>query len=312
MVQVHPRAQMKTKTYSWREIVDQAIGNKPLTSNQDLSSLITYARKKGVGQPVSYQKTTYSLTDISHLETLIRWWDLLNQETANEWRDNKTTAKIQEIVVSSVLTEKPIELYAIFCPSYKKGIGAIGYTGVTGNYTQSIISKLSVFVEKSLETGVRVTPVVYFSDLLLENYSLLEGTSYRIDLQNNYDHFRNLVQTKSNGLIRTKKLSEISEFLRVIGEQGITSGPIEVHPQILERIFTRGKTFYQNSLGWDNQQIMDRTNTLARCYSFMGEYFRKHIPLGIMYWTESAYERGVMYSGLHNEPLPIIYPQKTE
>jgi len=64
-------------------------------------------------------------------------------------------------------------------------------------------------------------------------------------------------------------------------------------------------------LGWEDSLVVDRTKTLARCYSYMGDVFRKKYPDGIMFWVESAYERGKMYSGMNlHYPIPIIYPLK--
>ena len=280
---------------------------------KDLSSLITQARQFGLGRPVSFQKTEYTDSDLNKLKILISWWQLLNKISIPEWRDTLTTRKIQRIICSSLVDNRPLTFYAIFCPSYKKGIGVSGYTGKIGNHTKSYIRKYSNFVTETQKIGFMTNAVAYFSDLLLENFEKLIGTDYKKDLRNNFLSFKKEFSVASKRKIETRLLSEIDAFKSTIGEQGTLDGKINIPKKFFNIVMERNKVFYLNELGWSVQTVKERTEILARCYSKMGEVFREIYPNGVMFWVESAYERGSMYSGVQQDnPIPIIYPTKNE
>ncbi len=301
---------MTKQKLNWRQTVELVAPSTPL-NQKDLSSLILYARKSNVGKEITYQLTEYEPEDLKKLSVLINWWSFLNRTTALEWRDHATSNKIQKIISKSVSLNKQITFYAVYCPSYKKGVGAFGYTGKTGDYTRETIKKMCEFILKSKGIGLYLNAIAYFSDLLLENIEKLAGTSYKDDLEKNYKDFTNIVTDCSKGLVQTKKLSEIEEFKLNLGEMGMIGENNVLPENIYQRIIDRNVVFYKNNLGWNNEMIEKRTNVLAGSYTYMGNIFRKMYPLGIMYWTESAYERGVMYSGNEQlDPIPIIYPKK--
>lgn len=302
----------KTVILTWQEIVGLIAPGVEL-DQKGMSSLITQARQLGIGKVISFQKTAYSQKDLDRLKIIINWWNFLNKSTIPELRDLKTEKKIQKLVIESVGNKKPLIIYSIFCPSYKKGKGAYGYRTNIGKNTKAFISKLISFINCSSDFGLDTSAKVYFSDLLLENYLKLKGTNYQQDLEKNYQDFKKEVLRTGKGKIKISKLSSFKEIQKKIGEKGILGGPIGVPRNVYETVFTRNKIFYLGQLGWNEKMVKERTSVLARCYSFMGEALRKKFPKGIMFWTESAYERGKMYSGFSQEnPLPIIYPQKNE
>lgn len=306
---------MKDRIFTWRELVESL---DVLSSNEeqikDLSHVVTICRLSGIGVPVSYQKTKYSEYDLFIIKKIIKWWSLLAQESNAEFRDQYTAKSLTNALIQSINKKKPLVIYSIFCPSYKKGVGAIGYTGVLGSYTQKMINKFVNFVYKSNEMGIETRGLVYFSDLLLESYNKLKKIDYHEDLKNNNAQFREMfTKLDLKKLITVKLLSEVSNFKKYIGEKGIEKGKIDVPIEVIDLVKERNGVFYKNVLGWDDKQVEKRTKILARCYSFMGSYFRENIPDGIMYWIESAYERGRMYHGIKQEsPIPIIYPKKDE
>jgi len=305
---------MKNKILSWYELV-KYLRLFPSTERiKDISGLITQCRLNGIGIPVSYQKTRYSDKDLKLIKKIIKWWVFLTQKSNEEFRDQYTSKAIANAIIHAVIFNKPLIIYSVFCPSYRKGIGAIGYTGMVGDYTQKMIIKYINFIYGSNQLGVNTSGKVYFSDLLLENYQKLKNTTYEKDLRSNYIHFRKLFRKKDyKKLISVSLLSRITYFRKNIGKEGITRGPINIPPEIFNVVRERNSIFYKKVLGWSEKQVIERTKILARCYSFMGDYFRKKFPYGIMYWVESAYERGRMYHGNHQKlPIPIIYPRKND
>jgi len=269
----------------------------------------------GVGVPVSFQKTRYSPEDLELLSKLITWWILLEDECEESFRDKRTVqALINTLVRFPLKGNKHLVIYSVFCPSYKKGMGEVGYTGILGERSKKVIQKFVDFVYKSNEIGLETLGLALFSDLLLENFDMLQDTSYKIDLCANYTQFSNLFsKLDTRNLIEVKESSEIPEFRKGIGERGITSGEVGVSEEVFDLVNKRNRVFYADTFGWNNTQIEERTKLLARCYAYMGGYFRKMLPNGVMYWSESAYERGMLYHGLKQDsPIPIVYPKKDE
>jgi len=297
------------KVLTWQQAIKSIDADVDL-SQKDLSCLVTYARKAGVGEEITFQKTKYSEDDLVKLNKIIVWWDYLNSHTAEEWRDKTTSIKMQKILCSAVSQNKTINIYSIFCPSYKKGKGAFGYTGVTGEHTKSKIHELEKFINDSVSLGINIKAYIYFSDLLLENYSKLKDTNYKTDLENNYQDFKNRFKSK---YVEVSRLSDIDDLNQKIGEQGVVDKEIKLPTNIYQRVLERNTAFYGESLRWNDNEIKKRTDILVNSYQALGDYFRKQFPDGVVYWVESAYERGVMYSGENQaDPIPIIYPNKNE
>lgn len=306
---------MKDKIFAWHELVEYlGVFLSSKKQIKDLSSLVTICRLSGIGIPISYQKTKYSKKDISILRKVFRWWSFLAQESNEEFRDQYTTKVLAKALIRSINKKESLIIYSVFCPSYKKGVGAVGYTGILGSHTQKTINKLVNFVYKSNQAGVETKGLVYFSDLLLENYNRLKKTDFKKDLLNNYDQFRKMFfKLDFRKLITVKLLSDVPPFKEYIGGKGIEKGIIDVPAEIINLVKERNNVFYKGILGWSEKQVEERTKILLRCYSFMGDYFRKNLPDGIMYWAESAYERGRIYHGMKQElPIPIIYPKKDD
>lgn len=292
---------------NWKTAVNIVMGNDTYVSQKNLSSLVTYARKFGIGKEITFQKTEYQDIDLDNLKKLIRWWCYLNKVTYQELRDNITSFKIQKIISKAIANNNKIILYAIFCPSYIKGEGEIGYTGKTGENTKKKILNLERFVSKSINLGLKVSVNVYFSDIMLENYEKLKGTDYRVKLNKNFDDFKSYF---SSNKFNFYKLSDFKQLNKSIGETGILSGKLHISKKIYIKLLNRNRVFYKNILGWKEKEITKRTKILIRSYQLLGLYFRKKYPEAIMYWVESSHERGIMYSiPILNNPIPIIYPK---
>ncbi|KKU03177.1 MAG: hypothetical protein UX99_C0003G0016 [Candidatus Amesbacteria bacterium GW2011_GWB1_47_26] len=315
MVQVHPRAPelmlSQKNTFSWKEIVELCLPNSNSVSIPEIGQLVNIARQRKVGTPISYQKTSYSESNIAILCKLLKWWRFLNKTSSLEFRDKFTSKKIQQVIIDVVLSGHPLLVYSVFCPSYKKGVGEIGYVGTTGSHTKKMVSEISTFIHASNEI-IPTHGIAYFSDLLLENYNLLKNTAYRSDLASNYSDFQQIFESQnSQGIIETKLLSEVQAFTDKIGEFGLIADNPPIPADICRAVYLRNLVFYKENLGWSEDQVATRTKILAASYAFMGNTFRILHKSGLMYWTESAYERGRMYSGMDQQnPLPIIYPIK--
>ena len=302
------------KILTWREAADFFSSNKKAANSIHISSLITTAKKFHIGTPVSFQKTAYTKNDLENLQRAINFWKLLEKEMLIDFSGKQNIKIIQENFLACLSSRTPLLIYSVFCPSYQKGLGAIGYTGHIGAHTKKLLSLMASFILKISKIGVETRGLYLFSDLLLENYEKLQKIDYKGELKNNYKEFQEMIkQQPARDILESKLLSEIPSFNKKIGEKGITSGPLGISKKVYLQVLERNKVFYKNQLGWSEEEVVSRTQVLARSYSFMGKEFKKISPKGIMFWSESAYERGRMYQGEGEDPLiPIIYPRKDE
>lgn len=302
---------MNTHIFTWEEALNHVYSDNSIRKTDgDWCSVLTYSRKLGLGAPVTFQRTKYSDGDLNTLRKIVQWWSFLNEFSNLEFRDKITTQNILRNVLPSFIQNKDLIIFTIFCPSYKKGKGEVGYTGSLGRNTIKEIELMSMFVNKSLKMGVNVHAVAYFSDLLLENYSLLQNTDYKQDLENNFLAFQNEFR-KNSTTVETYRLSEIESLKNSIGEAGFVESEIDQNSNLFKKINTRNAVFYKKELGWNEKMVSERTKILLSSYSLMGLFFKNKFPRGIMFWTESAYERGKMYNTkLKENIIPIIYPKK--
>lgn len=296
--------------FTWTDAKKYIFGNS-IKNEKDLCLIFTYARQFGIGKGVSFQKTAFSETDLEILRVVSCWWSLLNDITNIEFRDKVTTRNILRTIFSSIKYKKTIHTIGIFCPSYKKGVGEFGYTGKLGSHSKQAIKQMIEFIDRSNEMGLGMNGTAYFSDLLLENFKKLQGTEYKLDLEKNFLEFRKEFE-KSN-FITVKRLSDVTDLKAIIGEEGPKPNILnKIENGIYRRVLSRNMVFYKDELGWTESMVKNRTDILYSAYAIMGEYFYKIINgNGLMFWTESAYERGVLYNTpLPDGGIPIIYPKK--
>ncbi|MEK6913494.1 MAG: hypothetical protein AABW47_02370 [Nanoarchaeota archaeon] len=296
--------------YTWKETAS-LVGINDEIFLKDLSNLITLSRKKGLGLPVSYQKTHYTKSEIEKIKIMLNWWVCLEKYTNIEWRDAFTTRIVQERLINAILAGQSLVFFSIFCPTYKKGVGQFGYQRSIGDNTKQLIESISSFVEESDNLGVKIEMTFYFSDLLLENYNNLVGTGYKEDLGCCYESFLKEVLFWSKGKIKIELLSSIPKCKYLIGEAGVKSNS-DVNLEIYERVLNRDKIFYIENLGWNMDMVKKRTNIIFGSYIKLCGIFYELYPSAIMFWTESAFERGLIYRAKTKESIPIVYPKKNE
>lgn len=301
---------MKETVLTWKECYS-VIRQDLVSDSKDVSVLINMSRQNGIGVPVSFQKTRYNENDLKKLTIIVNWWAYLNENSNVEWRDGKTTKLILDRVIKSVLTGKQIVIFAIFCPSYKVGENVFGYEMVIGSHSKKLIRSFSDFIINSEKCGINIKGMVYFSDIMLENFPKLKGTSYREDLESCYKSFGEEFERICPGKIVINKLSSVEECSNEIGEEGINTG-LNIDKKIFGRILLRNAVFYKEKMKWDDDSIYKRTVDLVCGYLKLSDIFSKKFPDGIMYWVESAYERGLVYGVNEDSIIPIIFPKKNE
>lgn len=227
---------MNTHIFTWREALDYILDERSTKKNRnDWCSVLTYSRKLGLGTQVSFQQTQYNNKELITLHKIVNWWLFLNSFSNIEFRDKNTTQGILNNIVPAFINGREIVIFAIFCPSYKKKKGDVGYTGKLGENTKRAIKLMVDFVKKSSQMGLKIRGVAYFSDLLLENYHLLKNTDYKQDLDKNFLEFQDEFKRYS-ALIETSKLSRVKELHNKIGEAGISNSIIDKNNNLFKKM----------------------------------------------------------------------------
>ena len=223
-----------------------------------------------------------------------------------------STRALVRCLAISITTSTPLAMLAVFCPSYKLGIGQVGFERSIGDHTIQVISELLTFLQRSVAAGLHTQTEVYFSDLLLENYDILQGTDYRRDLHLTFESFQSRFRECGMPTLSVHLLSSLTELERRIGERGAHNSDALRDQKLFRHVYLRNSAFYAEQLGWQDVRILERTDVLYHSYAEMGRYFRSRNPNYVLYWTESAYERAPLYSTALDKlyPLPVVYARK--
>lgn len=254
----------------------------------------------------NYDDLKIVVETIGYNKKILDWFSYIQTIETVGWRPKLVTQKLARIV-SNASKQKPIEFYALFCPSYKKGVGAHGFrTDDVGNTSLRGIKILKEVVEKTRSMGISCEmPKAIFFDIAIEQP---EKTIREIpDLKINIENFKKHIPKGMN----FKLLSELFPLLfDTIGYQGIKIIPLPVSKNIMNRVIERGSKFYK-LFGWTKKQIKERSEIIASSEALVGNTLRYAMPDSIMIYTATMLERAQIYSGqkFETDPLPIIFPE---
>lgn len=236
-------------------------------------------------------------------EKILIWFKYLQEYEITGWRNKLVTKKICNVLQNN----EPIQFYSLFCPSYLKGEGAVGFrTDDVGNTTKNGLDKLKEITDYTKKIGFEcIEPTAIFFDIALEQP---EKTIYLLeDLKKNINNFKKYLHKNMKFEILSEKFPELFE---IVGYGGIILDPLPVKEEILERIIERGGKFYQ-LFGWDKEQIIQRSKVIASSEATVGTFLRINMKNAIMVYTPTMLERAQVYSGKQqNNPLAIIVPKK--
>lgn len=244
-----------------------------------------------------------------NLVTVLNWFRWLQGNEILGWRTKEINLKIAYLLFKSLKGEK-ILLYALFCPSYKKGAGAYGFkTDGVGNTTKTGLVNLKNIAKETEKMGFSLDkPLAIFFDIAVEQPQ--KSIPAIGDLEKNIANFKEVVPKE----IIFKRLSVLfPELLDVVGLGGVEIDPLPISQDIFERIVERGKKFYE-LFAWSNEQILERSRVIASSEAIVGSYLKKTFPNGILVYTPTMLERAAVYSGkeFRTDPLPVIFPKRDE
>ena len=199
---------------------------------------------------------------------------------------------------------QPMNIVSIFCPSYKRGTGEVGYNSEIGPRTRANIKILSYIKEICQKYNIPCTITIYFSDLLLENYSKLITVDYKSQLNNNY----NDLVLKVSSIATVRKLSELGDLASSISTNAGNCLPIiDIDEKDQQLLIARNRITYQTIFGWSEREVRKRTTELINAYPYLAKAINYYHPNAMYYWSETAIERVRL---MPNLAIPLFMPKK--
>lgn len=291
--------QDKTCAMTWQEVV-KCLFKGEAAQISPSSRIVTIAQMNGIGNPVSRQKTVYSQADLFVLKKIFDCFIILD----NFFYISNQHLEIQDELIqrflSAVTKKEEIIFFVVFCPSYKKGVNQFGYNNKVGESTKNNLLFIKKFIENLNKIDIKFKLYLFFSDLILENYQKLKGGTYKKDLNANYRSFKKFINLNFKSFSRYVFVSKLSKEKKLkvhLGEIGLTSNSQLISEEQELNLIHRHKLFYGPILGWNDEQIIDRTKTIIASYNFLGDFFNsKFDKKGVMIWTESFQERAFLFN----------------
>lgn len=296
-----------TKTQLVLDLAPTAANNPSL--RDDMHQLLTVSKRFGYIRSPNLQQVSLNNQSFERLQgfaALLTW--INEHETAN-WRTRDQLQALVEDAFEAVSGGKPLTILAFLCPSYRKGIGEIGFNTSIGETTKRGIATTFALFQQYQAAGIPSTCTILFSDLVLENIDKMDEPRHFDDLTANIQSARTYAAQTSRHI----SFQTLSEFpiSRVIGRAGIRGVPTDVDQQVYQLVLNRNMTFYRARFGWSEGDIRERTNTLACTYPVIGNFFRATFNPFVLVYTANSFERSSMYQGKHPaREFPIFYPRK--
>lgn len=293
------------------KIAEQLFNEKSSNRIKLVNLIVEVLKRNKIGTTEQKQRIDYTSDELETLKKIASFALFIESNECPNFRTADETEKLIESLLVSIKKNKPLLLFALFCPSYKKSKEVVGFNREIGETTKKGINNLEVLSKKATSLGINNEVYAIYSDLVLENFEKLNKSDFQ-DLEENFLSFTEYGRT-INPLINFVKISQIGKCSELIGLNGTKIPQTKLSNKKLQTIANRSKPFYKEILGWKDSDILERTKVLANSCSIMGQEIRKINPQAIMIMTENIYERGIFYYSENLEnPLPIFYPHKTE
>ena len=271
--------------------------------------VIEICKRNNLGKWEPSQRICYLEEELDILKKITEFVLWIYKNECRNFRTLKETEELIKTLIVALRENKPILIFNLFCPGYKKGKEVYGFNEHIGNTTKRGIANLSAILKKAKSLGIPCYAQAIYSDLALENFSKLTKKDLE-DLKINFENFKSYGE-KINSEIEFLLLSQIENCNEKIGFEGITSGEVLLDENEILRITKRSYPFYRDILGWKEKDIVTRTEDLARSCAMMAQEIKKQNNLLIKVMSENMYERGKFYQGsFENKNLPIFYPKK--
>lgn len=240
------------------------------------------------------------------------FWKNLVLSEADGFRDVMGRKTFHELLLRIFRDNEAITYFGILCPSYKKGIGAVGFAKEPGNTTYRAFSNLARMVSNTQLLGIRCEAAMFFADISVENFDKL--------LQRDWDDLEKIIWLDSVIAkayeINFDRLSHYFPKLgQIVGREGRKANlnKLDVNPKAIKRSLWRDRWFYPDNFGWSIKEAEKRTVIHAHSYFWQGKFIRETFKNPVMIYSAYDYEKAGLYNGKNGNLLPcVVFPKKDQ
>lgn len=238
------------------------------------------------------------------------YWKNLILSEAEGFRDAMGRRTFQKLLKDILETKGTINYFGILCPSYKKGIRALGFAQEPGNTTYRAFSNLNTMIVNTQSLGIKCDAKMLFADISVENYDQLSDKDWK-----DFDRiiWLNSIIAKAHNVSFVTLTQFAIELSSIVGRSGriVDINKLNVSQKAFRRSLWRDRQFYPKNLGWTIEEADLRTITHAHSYCWQAEFIRKKLKNPVMIYSAYDYEKAGLYNGKNGDLLPaVIFPLK--
>ena len=283
-------------------------GRKLKEANQLIRSFLKYS-----GLEMDIEKIPDRLD--TFLKIALKYWLSLIYDEIEEFRSEFSNRAFHSILYDAIANKNKINYITVICPSYKKGIGSVGFKKEPGNTTYIAFKNIKKIYENTIELGIPADFRTYFYDLAVEKADKLSEQDWK-----DFDLNILLDKTIARALdISCESMSEAFPVLeKQIGKYGmfipkeklLKTIPISI--ESLERVINESKVFYMETFGWTEEDALKRALCQSHAYGLESMAIRRHFKNPVILYSAYSYERMSLYTGKDGSArIGIICPKRT-
>ena len=246
---------------------------------------------------------------IPALEKAIPFWLNLTESEEGHFRSKGNEMAFYSLLRRVCLNGEPISFHGILCPSYKKGVGAVGFAEKPGRTTHRAFANLQAMVDNARELGIACTsPLMLLSDVDIENWQKLTPQDKQ-DFSRIAELDREIAETYGIDFMLSSEFDP--SLLKSVGRGGQIPEVLEIEDGLLKKCQDRDRNFYTRNFGWTIEEADRRTLTHAHAYAMEAVSVRERLPNPVMVYSAYDYEKARFSNGKDGKVEPcIVYPRR--
>jgi hypothetical protein len=247
-----------------------------------------------------------------NLRVAVNFWKNLILSETEGFRDDVGRLSFHKLLKEVINNDETINYFGVLCPSYKKGIGAIGFANEPGNTTYRAFANLERMAENTRALGIKCDTRMFFADISIENPEKFSQQDWE-DFKKNI--WLDSIIAKAHNVQFSTLIEFAPELGEIVGKTGklINVNKINVSKKAFDRSLWRDRQFYPKNFGWTENEADKRTTIHAQSYFWQGEFIRKKFKYPVMVYSAYDYEKAGLYNGKGGDLWPcIIFPLKSE
>ncbi len=249
------------------------------------------------------------------LSRSIKFWNNLINCEEPDIRDSKFDRGFHKVLFDATVYNIPINFLILLCPSYKRGLNALGIKVEPGQ-TTFVAFKNGIRIKENTEKiGIPCTLNAYFYDIAIENAEAYNSENWQ-ELEMNILMDKMISKTLDIPYsVMSKDFEVLSEK---IGRKGLLNSNIDelidqlkINKDVLSNVIKKSVIFYKDHFGWDEQKSTIRAKEVGCVYSMESLELRRYYKNPAVIYSAYSYERSFLYAGPDLEAkIGIVYPKK--